>query len=117
MTERLQLAEDRYAAGLDEMSLNVLASPLQSVRDVFDLMPQDTEDDWRVFATRMGKIPAALEGYRESLARSPASADRSRRAGRSRPAPSSRATSPPTTATSPRSSPTPRSATRRSAAR
>ncbi|WP_141821594.1 DUF885 domain-containing protein [Humibacillus xanthopallidus] len=67
MTERLQLAEDRYAAGLDEMSLNVLASPLQSVRDVFDLMPQDTEGDWRVFATRMGKIPAALEGYQEAL--------------------------------------------------
>jgi uncharacterized protein (DUF885 family) len=67
MTERLQLAEDRYAAGLDEMSLNVLASPLQSVRDVFDLMPQHTIDDWRTFATRMGKIPAALEGYRESL--------------------------------------------------
>ncbi|MGO4603830.1 DUF885 domain-containing protein [Terrabacter sp. 2YAF2] len=67
MTERLQLAEDRYAAGLDEMSLNVLASPLQSVRDVFDLMPQQTADDWRVFATRMGKIPAALEGYQEAL--------------------------------------------------
>jgi uncharacterized protein (DUF885 family) len=67
MTERLQLAEDRYAAGLDEMSLNVLASPLQSVRDVFDLMPQDTADDWRVFATRMGKIPAALAGYQEAL--------------------------------------------------
>jgi uncharacterized protein (DUF885 family) len=67
MTERLQLAEDRYAAGLDEMSLNVLASPLQSVRDVFDLMSQDSEEDWRVFATRMGKIPAALEGYREAL--------------------------------------------------
>jgi uncharacterized protein (DUF885 family) len=67
MTERLQLAEDRYAAGLDEMSLNVLASPLQNVRDVFDLMPQDTEEDWRVFATRMGKIPAALEGYQQAL--------------------------------------------------
>ncbi|WP_404392430.1 DUF885 domain-containing protein [Humibacillus xanthopallidus] len=67
MTERLQLAEDRYAAGLDEMSLNVLASPLQSVRDVFDLMPQDSEANWRVFATRMGKIPAALEGYQRSL--------------------------------------------------
>ena len=67
MTERLQLAEDRYAAGLDEMSLNVLASPLQSVRDVFDLMPQQTAEDWRVFATRMGKIPAALEGYQEAL--------------------------------------------------
>ena len=67
MTERLQLAEDRYAAGLDEMSLNVLASPLQSVRDVFDLMPQDSAEHWRTFAVRLGKIPAALEGYQESL--------------------------------------------------
>ncbi|MFC7594656.1 DUF885 domain-containing protein [Terrabacter sp. GCM10028922] len=67
MTERLQLSEDRYAAGLDEMSLNVLASPLQSVRDVFDLMPQSTEAEWRTFAVRMGKIPEALEGYKESL--------------------------------------------------
>jgi uncharacterized protein (DUF885 family) len=67
MTERLQLAQDRYAAGLDEMSLNVLASPLQAVRDVFDLMPQDSEQHWRTFAIRMSKIPAALEGYKESL--------------------------------------------------
>ncbi|MEO7448935.1 MAG: DUF885 domain-containing protein [Humibacillus sp.] len=67
MTERLGLAEERYAAGLDEMSLNVLASPLQSVRDVFDLMPQATEADWSVLATRLGRIPAALEGYRASL--------------------------------------------------
>ncbi|GAA2026320.1 DUF885 domain-containing protein [Terrabacter terrae] len=67
MTERLQLAEDRYAAGLDEMSLNVLASPLQSVRDVFDLMPQASAEHWRTFAVRLGKIPAALEGYKESL--------------------------------------------------
>lgn len=67
MTERLQLAEDRYAAGLEEMSLNVLASPLQGVRDVFDLMPQDTAEHWRTFAVRLGKIPAALEGYKESL--------------------------------------------------
>ncbi|HET8595131.1 MAG TPA: DUF885 domain-containing protein [Intrasporangium sp.] len=67
MTERLGLAEERYAAGLDEMSLNVIASPLQGVRDVFDLMRQETEDDWRVFATRMAKVPGALEGYKESL--------------------------------------------------
>jgi uncharacterized protein (DUF885 family) len=67
MTERLALAEETYAAGLDEMSLNVLASPLQVIRDVFDLMPQDTEAHWRTFATRMTKIPAALETYRESL--------------------------------------------------
>lgn len=67
MTERLRLAEESYAAGLDEMSLNVLASPLQGMRDVFDLMPQETSAQWRTFATRMGKIPAALESYRQSL--------------------------------------------------
>lgn len=67
MTERLGLAEERYAAGLDEMSLNVIDSPLQGVRDVFDLMPQHTEADWRVVATRLAKIPAALEQYKESL--------------------------------------------------
>ena len=67
MSERLGLAQERYAAGLDEMSLNVIASPLQSVRDVFDLMPQATEENWRVFAARLSKIPVALQGYRESL--------------------------------------------------
>lgn len=67
MTDRLGLAEERHAAGLDEMSLNVLASPLQEVRDVFDLMPQDSDAHWRTFAVRMSRIPDALEGYRQSL--------------------------------------------------
>ena len=67
MTERLQLAEERYAAGLDEMSLNVLASPLQGIRDIFDLMPQENVEHWHTFAVRLGKIPQALAGYRESL--------------------------------------------------
>ena len=40
MRERLGSAEEIHAAGLDEMSLNVIASPLQELRDVFDLMPQ-----------------------------------------------------------------------------
>ncbi len=67
MTERLGLAQERYAAGLDEMDLNVIASPLQGIRDVFDLMPQTTEAEWRVVAVRLAAIPAALDGYRESL--------------------------------------------------
>ena len=57
MRERLGLAEQMYAAGLDEMSLNVIASPLQSVRDIFDLMPQDSDAAWITFATRMAKVP------------------------------------------------------------
>ncbi|HRW19652.1 MAG TPA: DUF885 domain-containing protein [Dermatophilaceae bacterium] len=67
MRDRLGLAEEIYAAGLDEMSLNVIASPLQGVRDCFDLMPQDSDAAWSTFATRMAKIPTAMEQYAASL--------------------------------------------------
>jgi len=67
MQERLGLAEETYAAGLAHMSLNVLASPVQGIRDIFDLMPTDTDAQWLTLATRMTKIPAALDGYVESL--------------------------------------------------
>ncbi len=67
MRERLGIAEEVYAAGLDAMSLNVLASPLQAVRDVFDLMPQDTPEQWRTVATRLTRVPEALAGYHTSL--------------------------------------------------
>ena len=46
MRERLGLAEETHEAGLDEMALNVIASPLQEVRDIFDLMPTATNEDW-----------------------------------------------------------------------
>lgn len=67
MKERLALAEEIYAAGLDEMSLNVLACPLQAIREVFDLMPTQTAANWTTIAVRMTKVPAALDGYVESL--------------------------------------------------
>ena len=67
MQERLGLADETYAAGLDQMSLNVLASPLQRIRDIFDLMPTDTDAHWVTFAGRLTKVPAALDSYVESL--------------------------------------------------
>ncbi len=67
MQERLGLAEETHAAGLDQMSLNVLASPLQGIRDIFDLMPTDTDAHRVTFAARMTKVPAALDSYVESL--------------------------------------------------
>jgi uncharacterized protein (DUF885 family) len=67
MGERLGLAEETYAAGLDLMSLNVIASPLQAIRDVFDLMPTQTEANWLTIAARMTKVPAALDSYVTSL--------------------------------------------------
>ncbi|TXK12972.1 DUF885 domain-containing protein [Microbacterium hatanonis] len=47
--------------------LNVIASPAQDIRQVFDLMPTSTVDDWSVVATRMRALPAAIEGYVETL--------------------------------------------------
>ena len=67
LTERLQLAEEQYAAGLDEMSLNVIASPLQEVRGTFDLMPTDTDEQWTTIAARMAQVPVALDQFVQSL--------------------------------------------------
>jgi uncharacterized protein (DUF885 family) len=67
MQERLALAQETHAAGLDEMSLNVLACPLQGIRNVFDLMPVDTDAHRVTFAARMSKVPEALDRYVESL--------------------------------------------------
>ncbi len=68
LRERLGLAEETYAAGYDEMDLNVLASPLQGIRDTFDLMPTATDDDWATIARRMTQVPRALDQYLDVLA-------------------------------------------------
>ncbi|APH02047.1 hypothetical protein ASJ30_11370 [Janibacter indicus] len=67
MRERLGLAEEFHDASLDLAELNVIASPLQSLRDVFDLMPTASADDWATLATRMGRVPAALDQWTASL--------------------------------------------------
>jgi uncharacterized protein (DUF885 family) len=63
----LTLGEELRAAGEDERTLNVIASPAQGIRDVFDLMATDTADDWAVIARRMAAVPAAVDGYVTSL--------------------------------------------------
>ena len=67
MSERLELEADRFAAGEWKRSLNVIASPLQEIRQVFDLMPTGSDDHWHDISQRLSKVPAALAGYRESL--------------------------------------------------
>ncbi len=66
MTERLSSAVAYAEAGL-ERSLNVLASPLQEVRQVFSLMPTRTAADWDAVAERLVHVPSALDGYRRTL--------------------------------------------------
>lgn len=73
MRERLGLAQEISAAGLDDSALNVLASPLQSIRGVFDLMPTNTDTEWSTFATRLAAVPTALTQWTATLS---AAADR-----------------------------------------
>ncbi|SBS75034.1 DUF885 domain-containing protein [uncultured Microbacterium sp.] len=63
----LSLHLEMYDAGAHLRDLNVIASPAQDLRSVFDLMPTSTVDDWAVVATRLGAIPAAIDGYVETL--------------------------------------------------
>ena len=67
MSERLRLTLELDAAGEHYRSLNILASPLQSTRRVFDLMPRATEQDWARIAQRMARVPEALSRYRDTL--------------------------------------------------
>jgi uncharacterized protein (DUF885 family) len=67
LERELQLAIDKHEAGFEQRDLNVIASPAQELREVFDLMPTDSADDWSHVATRLGNLPAAMDGYIESL--------------------------------------------------
>ncbi|MDH6193662.1 uncharacterized protein (DUF885 family) [Mycobacterium frederiksbergense] len=67
LRERLGVIVDVHDAGLDLGELNVIASPLQAMRDVFDLMATDTEDDWALIAKRLAKVPERAEGYAHAL--------------------------------------------------
>jgi uncharacterized protein (DUF885 family) len=67
LTRELELAIEKHEAGFWQRDLNNIASPLQNFRDIFDLAPTATADDWAALAKRMSNIPAAMRGYIESL--------------------------------------------------
>ncbi|RPA19647.1 DUF885 domain-containing protein [Gordonia sp. OPL2] len=46
---------------------NVIASPLQAVRDVFDLMPTDTAEAREIFLARLSGIPDCVDGIIDGL--------------------------------------------------
>ena len=47
---------------------NVIASPLQAIRDIFDLMPTDTADQCADMVARINAIPAAVHSVIVGLA-------------------------------------------------
>jgi uncharacterized protein (DUF885 family) len=67
ITDYLSLHDELDAAEVFANDLNVIESPLQSIRSIFDLMPRATSEDWEHIAHRMAAVPRALEGYQRSL--------------------------------------------------
>lgn len=67
LTRELELQAEKHEAGFEQRELNVITSPPQSLRDIFDLMPSKTEEDWNHIATRLHHLPAAMAGYIETL--------------------------------------------------
>lgn len=63
----LRLSLELYEAGAHLRDLNVIASPPQDLRSVFDLMPTDTVEDWTLISDRLRAVPAALDGYVQTL--------------------------------------------------
>lgn len=63
----LELDLERHAAGTHYRSLDVIASPAQEIRDIFDLMPTEQDEDWSHIAERMRNVEGAIGGYVETL--------------------------------------------------
>lgn len=73
LSSELRLGLAQHEAGEALRDLNVIESPLQQIRDSFDLMPTESDAEWEDIGERLRAIPAALAGYRAALA---AGADR-----------------------------------------
>jgi uncharacterized protein (DUF885 family) len=67
LRERLGAELAAHEAGEGYRALSNLFSPVHSVRQVFLIMPAETEGDWAVIARRLARVPEAYAGFRASL--------------------------------------------------
>ncbi|SFB76235.1 Uncharacterized conserved protein, DUF885 familyt [Nocardioides terrae] len=65
--ERVGLAVDRAEAGIERSEVSVISSAAHAIREVFDVMATETDDDWLAIGERMSAVPDALAGYRRTL--------------------------------------------------
>ena len=63
----LKLGIELHETGLWKRDLDVIASPAQGIRDIFDLSPVATEADWANLNKRLRAVEGAVDGYIETL--------------------------------------------------
>jgi uncharacterized protein (DUF885 family) len=67
MRERLGLELELHEANEWIGQLNNIASPVQELRDIFDIMPTSTPEHWENIAQRLAALPDTAAGVVESL--------------------------------------------------
>jgi uncharacterized protein (DUF885 family) len=67
LRERLEAQLAVSDAGEHLRALRNISGPHQQVRQLFELMPTATPEDWAVVARRLAKVPQAYAGYLASL--------------------------------------------------
>lgn len=65
--ERVGLTVERADARVERSEMSVISSAIHAVREIFDLMPTGTTDEWDAIGQRLAAVPAALDGYRATL--------------------------------------------------
>jgi uncharacterized protein (DUF885 family) len=68
LRERLETERAWSETGEHLRAVSIIFGPPQRVRGSFLLMPTATAEDWAVIGSRIGAVPAALAGHKESLA-------------------------------------------------
>lgn len=68
LRERLTAELAVHEADEQLRAVSNIHSPAHAIRDVFAVTPTNTDADWAAVAARLRAVPAALEGFRASLA-------------------------------------------------
>jgi uncharacterized protein (DUF885 family) len=68
LIDEMERAIDSIDAGDHLWNLNSIASPFQTMRSVFEVMPTATADDWEPVISRLLTIDQPLSGYQATLA-------------------------------------------------
>ncbi|MEN9713770.1 MAG: hypothetical protein RLZZ164_434 [Actinomycetota bacterium] len=67
MLSNFELGFELHDSGMWKRDLDVLASPAQGIRDIFDLSPTDSVEAWENLAKRMRAVDGAVDGYIRTL--------------------------------------------------
>ncbi|MFD4658657.1 DUF885 domain-containing protein [Kitasatospora sp. NPDC058444] len=68
LRERLTARVRMHEAGEDFRAVRNLHAPVHRLRSIFTMMPTEADEDWAPVLGRLRNLPAALDGYRATLA-------------------------------------------------